>query len=169
MQDEMGKEHGKTRALHGACHEMSHFWWLVADASTPDDWLNEGPAEYSAFRLSEARDAAFAQILRQEYQEHALASQTDAAIAETEQSSPDRYRNRYEKTALMFLEARQRFGEKALDELLRAFRTRFAEGRNATTAAFLEEVKTQMGAEAEAFFREALYRKSEVAASGGGA
>ena len=162
MQEYMGKEYGEARALHGDCHEMSHFWWTVADASTPDDWLNEGPAEYSAFRLSEARDAAFAQVLLQEYQQHAGASQTAAAIADTEAASPDRYVNRYEKTTLMFLEARRRFGEKALDKMLRAFRTRFARRRDATTALFLEEVRSQMGPEAQAFFRDALYRKGVV-------
>jgi len=134
----------------------------VADTATPEDWLNEGPAEYSAFRLSEARHPDFAPVLLQEYQQHVQATQTAAAIADTEASSPDRYANRYEKTTLMFLAARRRFGEKALDTVLRAFRTRFAGRRDGTTALFLEEVGAQMGPEAEVFFRDALYRKGVV-------
>jgi len=169
MQEEMGNEYGEARALHGAFHEMSHFWWIEADASTPDDWINEGLAEYSAFRLSQERDGeAFARVLVEEYQQHARESETAAAIAETEGSSPDRYRNRYEKTTLMFLDAGKRFGQQSLDKTLRSFYARFAGTPKATTAAFLEEVKTRMGAEAEAFFREALYRKSEVEEPEGG-
>jgi hypothetical protein len=159
---ELGKAHGEARQFHGCAHEMAHFWWLVAPTDTPDDWLNEGLAEYSAFRLSEARDPAFAPVLRQEYEEHAAASQTAATIADTEASSPDRYVNRYEKTTLMFLEARRRFGEKALDKMLRAFHTRFADRRDATTALFLDEVRAEMGAEAEAFFRDTLNRKGVI-------
>ena len=169
LQEFMSKEYGEARALHGDCHEMSHFWWIVADASTPDDWINEGLAEYSAFRLSEEREGeAFAKVLVEEYQQHARANRTPTASVETPGSSPDRYINRYEKTTLMLLEARKRFGQKSLDKTLRSFYARFAGRRDATTAAFLAEVKTQMGSEAEAYFREALYRKGEVAASEGG-
>ena len=49
----LGQEFGQARDFHGSVHELSHFWWHIADAATADDWMNEGPAEYSAFRLSE--------------------------------------------------------------------------------------------------------------------
>lgn len=154
------EEFGQARDFHGAAHEMAHFWWNIADANTPDDWISEGLAEFSAFRLSEeflGRD--FTDQLVSEYQEHAAQSLTGMSIVETESSSPDRYVNRYEKTTLLLLEARRRFGQKQLDRVLKALHTRFAGTRNATTGLFLEEVEKQLGIEAKDFFSEALFRK----------
>ena len=62
----------------------------------------------------------------------------------------------------MFLEAQCRFGTEPLDKLLRAIYTRFAGTGQATTALFLEEAEKQMGKEAQAFFREEVYRKPSV-------
>jgi hypothetical protein len=157
----MKEEFGEARDFHGGAHELAHFWWAIADPNTPDDWINEGLAEFSAFRLSEERfGKAFADTLIQEYRQHAKDSRTSSPIAETETSSPDRYVNRYEKVALMFIEAQRRFGQESTDKLLRSLCTRFAATRNATTELFLEEAETQMGKEAQAFFRNALYDKS---------
>ena len=159
----MKKEYGEARVFHGMCHEMSHFWWLLANAASPEDWINEGLAEFSAFRLSEGRyGKAFGEVLTKEYRQHAANCQTPDSIAETESSSPDRYINRYEKTTLMFLEARQRFGQESLDRLLKRINTRFAGTYDATTTLFLEEADKQMGKEARDFFHETLYRKWEV-------
>jgi hypothetical protein len=155
------KEFGQARSFHGAAHEMGHFWWSIADANTPDDWINEGLAEFSAYRLSEQYSGKdFADLLVKEYQEHAAQSKTEAAIAETQTTSDDRYVNRYEKTTLLFVEARRRFGQERLDGVFKALYSRFAVMRNATTALFLEEVEKQLGPEAKAFFSEALYRKN---------
>ncbi|HUT62591.1 MAG TPA: hypothetical protein VMZ04_01415 [Anaerolineae bacterium] len=154
------EEFGQARDFHGATHEMAHFWWNIADANTPDDWINEGLAEFSAFRLSEkfsGRD--FTDQLVNEYREHAAHSVTETSIVETETSSPDRYVNRYEKTTLLLIEARRRFGSNELDGVLKALHTRFAGTRNATTGLFLEEVEKQLGIEAKSFFSEALFSK----------
>lgn len=160
---EIQKDNGEARLFHGMCHEMSHFWWILANTSTPEDWINEGLAEFSAFRLSEGRyGKAFGEVLVAEYRQHAANSQTPDSIAETESSSPDRYINRYEKTTLMFLEARQRFGQESLDRLLKRLNTRFTGTHDATTAIFLEEAEKQMGKDAREFFQETLYRKWEV-------
>ncbi|MCE5251672.1 hypothetical protein LLG96_15805 [bacterium] len=163
IREEMKKEFGEARAFHGMCHEMSHFWWTLANTGSPDDWINEGLAEFSAYRLSERRfGKTFGDVLIQEYSEHAANSQTPDCIAETESSSSDRYRNRYEKTTLMFIEARDRFGEASLNRLLKHLHTRFAGTYDATTDRFLEEAEKQMGSEAQEFFREYLYRTWEV-------
>jgi hypothetical protein len=150
---------GQARDLHGACHELAHFWWMIADTSTPDDWINEGLAEYSAFRLSEEfHGEAFADILVQEYREHAGASQTGTPIVATTGSSDDRYVNRYEKTALIYIEARRRYGQESLDHLFRALYTMFAGTRGATTDRFLEEAERQLGSEARDFLHRALHQ-----------
>jgi aminopeptidase N len=157
---EMSQEFGEARDFHGNCHELAHFWWLLADTSTPDDWINEGLAEFSAFRLSQERFGQdFADKLIGEYRQHASESQTSAAIAETESSSPDRYVNRYEKTTLMFVEAQRRFGPEQLDDFLKSLHSRYAGAHRLTTALFLQEVESRMGEEAREFFQEAVYRK----------
>jgi hypothetical protein len=159
----LGEQDGEALDLLGNCHELAHFWWNIVDMSTPNDWINEGLAEYSAFRVSEDRfGKAFVERRIAEYRQHAAQNKTSSAIVETENDSPDRYVNRYEKTTLMFLEAQRRFGQDSLHNFLKAFYTRFTGTHQATTAAFLEDAKKNMGAEAEAFFHEELYRKPSV-------
>jgi hypothetical protein len=167
-QGDLGGEFGEARRFRDESHEIAHFWWTLADPGTPDDWINEGLAEYTAFRLSEEQyGRAFAESRLREYQQHADASQTTDAIAETQGSSPDREVNRYDKATLMFLEARERFGEGPLDATLRAVYARFGRTHNATTAAFLAEVRTHLGTDAEVFFRAALFHRGTAARSSG--
>jgi hypothetical protein len=90
---------GEARIFHGNCHELAHFWWLIANSATTHDWINEGLAEFSAFRLSEAfYGHDFTEVLIQEYQQLVKNSQTTTCIAETSSSSPDLFVNRYIKT-----------------------------------------------------------------------
>jgi hypothetical protein len=158
--EDLQDEFGEARRFRDEVHEIAHFWWALADSSTPDDWINEGLAEYSAFRLSEEQyGKAFAAHRLEEYRQHVCGSQTADAIAETEGFSPDREVNRYDKATLMLLEARARFGEDRLDLALKHLFARFDGTHRVTTALFLEAVRTQMGEETEAFFRKSLYRK----------
>ena len=143
---------------------MAHFWWTIADPATPDDWINEGLAEFSAFRLAEGRfGRPFADARLAEYRQNAGRSKTTTSIAETRTDSPDREFNRYDKAALMLLEAQRRFGAEPLDRLLKAMHTRYAGTLLATTAAFLAEAGKQMGPDAETYFRAELYRKTVLA------
>jgi len=153
-----GREFGIAEDFHGAAHELSHFWWSIADTDSPDDWINEGLAEFSAFRLSGLLfGKSFEDQLVSKYSLHAKESPKDLAIAETPGDSQARYVNRYEKTTLMFREAAKRFGQKNLDTLLRALYQRFSTNREATTELFLEEAEYHMGMEAKQFFSECLY------------
>ncbi len=153
-----GRPFGQEMDFHGAAHEMAHFWWMIADAETPDDWINEGLAEYSAFRVSEASSGpAFTGRLVDEYKRHASKSRTATPIAETRMDSEDVYVNRYEKTALVFIEAGNRFGTEPMDRFLKSLHSRFAGSRKATTALFLEEARKRLGADAEAYFRKCLF------------
>ncbi|MEW6751216.1 MAG: hypothetical protein AB1505_09595 [Candidatus Latescibacterota bacterium] len=150
---------GEAREFHGAAHEMAHFWWMLADPSTPDDWINEGLAEYSAFRLSLVHfGTVFGDSLLAEYRAHAAAAPADLAIARTPSASEARYVNRYEKTAVMLTEAARRFGQEHVDQMLAALYTRFAPSRRATTEVFLEEVGSHLGDKARRYFEECLYR-----------
>ena len=148
---------GEARDLHGSFHEMSHFWWLIADTRTTNDWINEGLAEYSAFRLSEASfGKAFADTLLTEYRNHAANCATKTPIVETASDSRDRYVNRYEKTTLMFVKARQMYGEAELDDVLASLYRQFAKKRSATTEAFLQEVENKLGSQPRAWFETIL-------------
>lgn len=159
-------DNGAATEYMGNCHEMAHFWWNIVDMSTPNDWINESLAEFSALRLAEARyGKPYAEKRLAKYREHAAQSKTASAIAETENGSPDRYVNRYEKTTLMLVEARRRFGEESLNGFLKAFYARFAGTYGATTAAFLEQARASMGPEAEKYFRDELYRRPAVASA----
>lgn len=151
------EEFGQARDYHGAVHELTHFWWNIAPTNTPDDWINEGLAEYSAYCLSaETYGDAFARTLVTEYREHAAASKAGVPIAETPAESDDRYVNRYEKTTLLFIEAGRRYGRDMLEWMFRSLHEKFAGTRGLNTAVFLETVNAHMGREAEKFFKETL-------------
>jgi hypothetical protein len=128
--------------------------------NTPEDWINEGLAEYSAFLVSEdlvARE--FAGQLLSEYKKRAVESKTESAIAETEGNSPDREVNRYDKPTMIMYEARKKFGVEKMTRFLKALYNRFEQSNKATTVIFLEEVEKNMGTDARAFFLKALYAK----------
>ena len=156
---QLDQEHGRTRIFHDIIHELAHFWWRISDTSTPDDWINEGLAEFSAYRLSEEFfGKSFAATLAEEYREHAAQAQTSTSIVETLGTAEDRYVNRYEKTTLIYIEACERFDSKTIDGLFTALHKRFAQSVNATTKDFLDEVDIHMGSDASGFFRTALYQ-----------
>jgi hypothetical protein len=157
-QDALGDPYEAAMEFRYSLHEIAHLWWSIADPSTPDDWINEGLAEYSAFRFCRQRYSAEITDRRVEGYRQA-ASQSGSAIAETETGSPDREANQYNRVPLMFVEAESRFGAEPLSQFLRSFYRRFAGTRAATTGAFLAEARRHLGTDSETFFREALYCK----------
>jgi hypothetical protein len=153
------QKYGPARDFRYLTHEMSHYWWHYADINTPDDWINEGLAEYSALLVSEdviGRD--FSDQLLAEYAQRAMSSKAAMAIAETENNSPDREVNRYDKPAILFNEARVRFGDDGMKALLKALYTRFSESGKATTEIFLLEAGKELGPEGKEFFSKALFQ-----------
>jgi hypothetical protein len=161
---------GEANDFRDNAHEMAHFWWTISNPSTPNDWINEGLAEFSAFRLTEDRfGRPFADARLAEYRQNASRSKTTASIAETASDSPDREINRYDKATLMLLEAQRRFGSEPLDRLLKELHTRYAGTLQATTADFLAEAGKQMGPGAETYFRTELYRNAVPAGADDGA
>ena len=157
---------GEANDFRDNAHEMAHFWWTISDPATPNDWINEALAEFSAFRLTQGRfGRPFAEARLAEYRQNATRSKTTASIAETTSDSPDREINRYDKATLMMLEAQRRFGAVPLDRMLKVLHTRYAGTLQATTATFLEEAGKQMGPDAEAYLRAELYRKAVPAAA----
>jgi aminopeptidase N len=152
---------GPGRDLRYISHEIAHYWWNRADTATPEDWLNEGLAEYCALLTVGKRvSPEFAELLLQEYRRRSDDSATTTAIAETPNGSPDRELNRYTRPVLLLDDAQRRYGTERVTAFLHALGARFTGRGGATTAAFLDEAEAQLGPEARATFREALYRRS---------
>jgi len=151
---------GPARDFKYIAHEIAHYWWHLADGSTPDDWINEGLAEFSSLLVSEeVIGREFAGQLVSEYRDRAAHSITDTPIAETTSDSPDRETNRYTKPVLLLLDLRERYGDAALTRFLHAAYSQFLKSRSATTEAFLDVLEQQLGSEARRSFEEALYRR----------
>jgi len=160
---------GSETEFHDLVHELAHFFWSIADPATPQDWINEALAEYSAYCVSSTQFGPdFAGRRLANYREQASRNRTSQSIAETPGDSPDREINRYNKAPLMLLEAERRFGRAALDRLLRDLHLRFAGTRRATTAVFLNLAAKHMGAHAAEFFSDELYRRPEPPDSAAG-
>jgi hypothetical protein len=151
---------GQARDLRYITHEVAHYWWHLADASTPEDWINEGLAEYTALLAVEALvGREFADRLLEEYRERSGNSATEAPIAETDGASRDREVNRYVRPVLLLEEVRQRNGNESMDRFLQALCRRFTEDEGATTSVFLEQAGRSFGAEESTRLSEALYSK----------
>lgn len=154
---QMSEPFGPAEDFRYAAHEVAHFWWTIADPATPHDWINEGLAEYSAYRLAaELHGEAYARQRAAEYRQRAAQGQTATPIAETAQDSPDREVNRYDKATLLLLQARRRFGEAALDGFLRALHACFGGTTAATTESFLRLAAETLGPAASTFLDQAL-------------
>jgi hypothetical protein len=153
-------KYGEARTFRYIAHEIAHYWWSSADASGPDDWINEGLAEYSALWLSEALyGQEFSKLIISEYEERVNNSDSDISIAETTNDSKYREINRYDKAALLFYKAGEKFGKQNLLNFLSAFYARSRESVKVNTSLFLETAEIQIGKEAGDFFREALFSK----------
>jgi hypothetical protein len=152
---------GSARDFRYLTHEISHYWWHLADINTPDDWINEGLAEYSAFLISqELIGKDFADQLLIEYKKRVSESKSETPIVETTGNSPDRELNRYTKPVLLFNYARNKFGKEKMDNFLKALYIRFTAEKKATTPIFLDEIGNDISQDAKEFFRNALYSKN---------
>lgn len=156
---------GEAALYYGNAHEISHFWWIVSDITACDGWINEGVAEFTAIRAVEKRfPGEGAKILAYARQD-ILKNKTQSAIAETLIFSRDHYRNWYERPALMLFEAQDKFGEEAINRMLRSVYVQFAGTHNATTEAFIAAAEKQIGPEARDYFRAALYTRPALPAA----
>jgi len=157
---------GRARDLRYVAHEIAHYWWHQADTATPDDWINEGLSEYTAWLAAEPlAGREFVDQLLAEYKQRSADSATTSAIAETENASGDREVNRYARPVLMLEEAQRRYGSERMAGFLQALYRRFAASGRATTVDFLDEAGARLGSEARATFSETLHRRSWAGAT----
>jgi Peptidase family M1 domain len=147
----------KETNIQGNIHELSHFWWQIADINTPDDWINEGLAEYSSFSYASQKfGKGFRNYLMNQYLDDISKNHENISIVDTKSDSSSRYVNRYEKTTILFCLLEKKFGRQKLIEALRAFYVEFKGTRKATTTSFLVTLKKYIGIKATHFAQEYL-------------
>jgi hypothetical protein len=160
--EQRAKKFGQARDLRLNTHEIAHYW-SMAETNTPDDWINEGLAEYSALLISkELVGDDFYKVLLDEYNEIVKGSNSGCAIAETPGDSPDRELNRYYRPTLLLNDLHQKFGDVKMKEFLKVLYILFNETGNATTSVFLEAIEKVFGKETRDSFSESLYKKYQA-------
>jgi hypothetical protein len=140
-------------ALSGyICHEFAHFWSLAANSSGPENWLNEGMAEYVSSRYVRATfgqaayDSTVARWRRMSAGQPPiwtpqLTRRPSAMVA-------------YRKAPFLLSRLEERIGTDAMDRFLR----RYMVGRIRTTPQLLAALQNVAGSDTAAWFREELAR-----------
>ncbi len=158
--EERYHEFGPARDFRLNTHEIAHYWSL-ADANTPDDWINEGLAEYSALLVSEEIiGKKFSDMMIDEYKEIVSNTPTTNAIAQTPGDSRDRDVNRYYKPALLLNSIKEKFGTEQMNKFLKSLYSGFLYSKKATTQLFLDIFAKNFGKETRDSFAESLYIKN---------
>jgi len=155
-----GERFGPARDFRYIAHEIGHYWWHLADAASPEDWINEGFSEYLALLASESivgKD--FVAELREEYAERSQASATKTPILETRNDSPDREVNRYARPVLLLGALREEYGPERTDRFIASAYRRFVQAGRATTEVLLDEAAKSLGQKAADQLADGLHRR----------
>lgn len=155
------QKYGQARDFRLNTHELAHYW-SRARTDTPDDWINEGLAEYSAYTISgEIFGRDFSGIILNEYKDIVNSSDTKRAIADTPAGSPDREVNRYYKPTLFLNDLHEKFGDAKQKEFFKILYNLFDDHRHATTEDFLEAIEKAYDKNTRDSVYEILYRKDQ--------
>ena len=158
--EERNHEFGPARDFRLNTHEIAHYWSL-ADANTPDDWINEGLAEYSALMVSEEIIGKnFSGMMISEYREIVSSTPTEYSIVQTPGDSREREVNRYYKPALLLNTIKEKFGDEQMKKFLRSLYSGFSDSRKATTSLFLDIFEKNFGRVTRDSFAGSLYSKN---------
>lgn len=134
------------------CHEFSHFWSIAANSSGPENWLNEGMAEYVSSRYVRATfgKAAYDSI---------VARWRSMSAGQPPIWTPQSTRRpsamvAYRKAPFLLSRLEERIGRDKMDEFLR----RYMVQRIRTTPQLLAALQDVAGSDAASWFREELAR-----------
>lgn len=142
--EQRNNKYGFERDFRLNVHEISHFW-SKANTSSPDDWINEGLAEYSALLVSDSiLGKEFSSVLLGEYRDIIQNSPTKEAITETTSDSPEREINRYYKPVILLHEIEEKYGKVKMFRFLKTLDSTFAK-ESATTDIFLKVLESSYG------------------------
>lgn len=150
---------GYARDFRLNAHEIAHFW-SKANTNSPDDWINEGMAEFSALLASENLIGnCFADLLTGEYKGIVENTNTQTAIIETANDSWEREINRYYKPTLILNEIRKKYGDEKLKQFMASLDSSFLAAHGATTDLFLDAAEKSLGKDAKDYVNEAIHRR----------
>jgi aminopeptidase N len=132
------------------CHELAHFWSTGAVATGPENWLNEGFAEFVSGRAVRALrgDSAYAAV---QAQWRARAMRVGAVWTPAATSRPSANAS-YGKAPLLLATLEERIGADRMDRLLVQFMTRPLR----STRAVLDMIAAEAGRETADWFERAL-------------
>lgn len=132
------------------CHELAHFWSSGAISSGPENWLNEGFAEFISARYVKTTlgDSAYASILTQ-WQNRAKGQPAIWTPESTRRPMPG---TSYGKAPYLLHRLEERIGTPAMDRLL----VRYMRESTASTPALVHLVTAIAGAETGTWFRDQL-------------
>jgi hypothetical protein len=130
-----------------AAHELAHFWWGRADATTWQDWLNESFAEYSSVLLTRAwyGREAFASTLTG----YAREAENTPPIWGLDRNDQSAYAVLYRRGPVLLGRLEGRIGEKAFRRLLATLVAREVRTTDAFLATLQELASTEVMQEFE--------------------
>lgn len=158
-QEQAALPFGYARDFRLNAHEIAHLW-SKANGNSPDDWINEGLAEFSALWASElVIGKPFSNLLLNEY--HGIVDNTvcESSIIETSSNSWDREINRYYKPTLLLTELRNQYGDIKMLTFFRHLELAATQNGSLTTQMLLNVLGYTIGNEAQEFMRKALYSR----------
>jgi hypothetical protein len=132
------------------CHELAHFWSSGAISSGPENWLNEGFAEFVSARYVRATvgEDAYQTIVTQ-WQNRAKGQ---AAIWTPESKRRPTAGTSYGKAPYLLDRLEARVGKATMDLIL----TRYMRESIGTTSALIDMIQQVAGADAATWFRQQL-------------
>jgi hypothetical protein len=132
------------------CHEFAHFWSIAANSSGPENWLNEGMAEYVSSRYVRATfgQAAYDSV---------VARWRSMSTGQPPIWTPQSTRRpsamvAYRKAPFLLSRLEERIGRDKMDQFLR----RYMVERIRTTPQLLAALQDVAGPESASWFREEL-------------
>jgi len=140
-------------ALSGyICHEFAHFWSLAANSSGPENWLNEGFAEYVSSRYVRA-------TFGQAAYDSTVARWRSMSVGQPPIWTPQSTRRpsamvAYRKAPYLLSRLEDRIGTDAMDRFLQ----RYMVERIRTTPQLLAALQDVAGSDNASWFREELAR-----------
>ncbi len=135
------------------CHELAHYWSSGAVSSGPENWLNEGFAEFVSARYVRAvhGEAAYQKILDQWLD----AGKGQPAVWTPTSTRRPGPRVAYRKAPYIMHQLEQRIGSALMDRVLESYML----NRIATTPELLQMVTSVAGAEHAEWLRTELARE----------
>jgi hypothetical protein len=124
---------------YGIAHEMAHFWWNNADASTWHDWINEAFAEYST--LLYIKEKAGLYVFDSYIDAYRVNAESSCPVWNIDRAIPEAYTALYEKGSVLLYDLEQKIGKKAFAE----FTKHILSQKIKTTEEFLMTAQNDLG------------------------